>query len=330
MHAALERRRGRYQTSDAVYQEFAILGEGPWQSAARGEVWALGSPAQSPKPVLRCHRTPDPPHLDGLLGDPIWQEADEVRLRRGDEAVVEDGFIGSRELTTPAARNTPHAIVMLAYDDEYLYLAASVPRRADLPTDPTEYPGRTHDADLVGFDQLSLQIDTDRDYATFYQFEVDSRAQTRDVCWTDQRYNPKWHVASDADDRRWTIEAAIPLEELVAATPQPLEIWAIGISRVRCPPSASKAGRHPPAPFRDRRCSGFCGLSRTERVEGGRELIVLPGTHFVECRATDGASINIHVTVQIRSLQQDNGGIVGHSLGMSVNSLSLAPAPAIR
>ena len=91
--------------------------------------------------------------------------------------------------------------------------------------------GRTHDADLSGFDQLSLQLDVDRDYATFYRFDVDSRSHTRDACWVDERYNPRWHVAADADERRWTVEIAIPFEELVATTPMPSEIWAIGITR---------------------------------------------------------------------------------------------------
>jgi photosystem II stability/assembly factor-like uncharacterized protein len=237
VNAALSRRRARYEISDAVYREFAILGNGPWQLAGRGEIWALGAPAESPKPVLGCRQARQPPYLDGLLGDPIWQEAQEVRLRRSDDEAATDGFVGNRGFSNhdgpPGTRfdNAPRTLVMLAYDDEYLYLAASVPRQAGLPTDPTGYPGRTHDEDLSGFDQLSLQIDVDRDYATFYRFDVDSRAHTRDACWVDQRYDPQWYVAADSDERRWTVEAAIPLVELVPASPMPGDIWAVGITR---------------------------------------------------------------------------------------------------
>lgn len=235
VHAALERRRGEYQTSDKVYHDFAILGDGPWPMAARGEVWALGSPAISPKPVLRCRHVDEPPFLDGLLSDPIWHEAEEVQLQRGEERPADDVFIGAHDVSernlSGAGGRPQRAMVMLAYDDDYLYLAASVPRQPGLPSDPVEYPGRTHDMDLSGFDQLSVQIDVDRDYASFYRFDVDSRGRTRDACWMDERYDPQWYVAADADARRWTIEAAIPFEELVAAKPQPGDLWGAGITR---------------------------------------------------------------------------------------------------
>ena len=234
--AALFRQREMYQESDKIYREFALTADPAWQQAARGELWALGSPTESPKPVLICKRVAAPPLLDGLLGDACWQSARDIELtppvseREGEDAA----FVGTERLNTGDGRRAAKgtgAIAMLTYDSEYLYFGASLPRAEGLPADAVEYPGRDHDADLAGFDRVSLLLDIDRDYATYYRLDVDSRGQTRDACWTDQRWNPRWYVANDADSSRWTIEAAIPLKELAPRAAVGGQIWGVGIVR---------------------------------------------------------------------------------------------------
>jgi hypothetical protein len=238
-YAALLRQRAQYQPADEIYRRFFGVGQGePWQRSARGEVWLNAPLSISPKPVLRCKRAKTPPMLDGLLADECWQGTTEITLGNGDEP-PQDEFVGTRGMPAEQRRSRdivrsggePRPIVMLTYDDRFLYFAASVPRVADLPQDKPEYPGRSHDADLSGYDQLSLQIDVDRDYATCYRLDVDSRGQTRDACWIDQQWNPKWYVAADADAGKWTVEAAIPLEELAPTPFAPGTAWAVGIVR---------------------------------------------------------------------------------------------------
>jgi hypothetical protein len=131
-------------------------------------------------------------------------------------------------MTPPGA----DAIVMLSYDERYLYLAASVPRDPDVRDDPDQQPGRVYDADLATFDRLMLTLDVDRDYATWYRFDIDQRGWTRDAVWDDQRWNPRWHVAADSDNRVWRIEAAIPMEELVPVPPTGGTVWAGSITRI--------------------------------------------------------------------------------------------------
>ncbi len=113
---------------------------------------------------------------------------------------------------------------MIAYDGAYLYLAGSVPRDSRLPTDGPAYAGRPYDADLDRFDRLAFAIDINRDYTSAYRLEVDQRGWTRDGLWTRQEWNPKWHVACDADERVWRVEIAVPWEEL---TPQPPAIGTV-------------------------------------------------------------------------------------------------------
>ncbi len=237
LYAALLRSRGQYSKSDAIYREFVNDSDPAWQRAARGEAWIMGSPAESPKPVVRCRRAESPPFLDGLLSDLCWQEAREIRLGQPDQAADDDGgrFLGTTSISDGERDRDDiegeAAIVMLAYDAEYLYVAASIPRNEGLPPDPPQLAGREHDANLAGFDQISLQLDVDRDYATYYRFDVDSRAQTREACWTDQSWDPEWYVAADSDPRRWSIEVAIPINALVPAPPGRGQTWGAGIVR---------------------------------------------------------------------------------------------------
>jgi hypothetical protein len=120
---------------------------------------------------------------------------------------------------------------MLSQDREFLYIAASVPRAEHARAEGVQLGGREHDADLSPFDRLSLAIDVDRDYATWYTLEVDQRGWTSEKCWDDKGWDPKWYVAADADDKNWRIEAAIPLSELVPEPPAPGTTWAVGIVR---------------------------------------------------------------------------------------------------
>lgn len=236
LYAALLRHRGEYGPSDEIYRRFTNDSDPLWQRAARGEAWVLGGPVQSPTPVTRCRRVTIPPVLDGVLSDICWQEAQDMELTpHGSESA--DGYIGSRgvdddgALSNRGPASEDQAIAMLAYDSKYLYFAASLPRAPELPTDPPERAGRTYDAALDGFDQISLQLDIDRDYATYYRLDVDSRGRTRDACWIDQQWDPKWYVANDSEPRRWTVEAAIPLEELAPSPPGRGQTWGMAVVR---------------------------------------------------------------------------------------------------
>lgn len=247
--AALHRQRENFQRSDEIYRAFAQNSDPAWQLAARAELWTVGAAQESPKPVLQCRKADDPPVLDGLLSDACWQLASEIQLTSGspDLESADPQFIGAARIGGSgrnAAAAREGAIAMLAYDAEYLYFAASMPRSAQLDTAPVVHAGRTHDADLRDFDRISLLLDIDRDYATYYQFEIDSRGQTREACWNDQSWNPKWYVANDADTRRWTIEAAIPLDELAPRSPVRGQFWGIGIVRTM-PTLGTESWTHP-------------------------------------------------------------------------------------
>ena len=119
----------------------------------------------------------------------------------------------------------------LAYDDKFLYVAIRCTKPARVEYAAGSRP-RPRDAELDGQDRVSLLLDIDRDYATYYRFEVDHRGYCREDCWGDKTWNPQWYVASDNSDRHWTAELAIPLGELTPRAVQPGYTWAMGIQRV--------------------------------------------------------------------------------------------------
>ena len=89
-----------------------------------------------------------------------------------------------------------------------------MPRLEGAPLDRPENKGRTHDADLSRHDRVSICLDVDRDYTTWYEFQVDQRGLSTESCWDDRRWNPTWYVATGTEDSHWRIEAAIPWTEL--------------------------------------------------------------------------------------------------------------------
>ncbi|WP_166831991.1 YCF48-related protein [Thalassoroseus pseudoceratinae] len=218
--AAMMRARGSLAVSDPIYGRFAALPEGSdWQASAATEIWLNAPGGQPPKELVPVQKVRQRPLLDALLSDDCWQAASILTLR---------------DTTNPNAQ-IPHggaAFAMLAYDTEFLYIAASIPKVTELEYDSVQLAGREHDADLSGHDRIRLMIDTDRDYATWYTMEVDQRGWTRDACWDDQGFNPKWHVAAEADEKHWRIECAIPLTELLPKPPQPGQTWSVGIDRI--------------------------------------------------------------------------------------------------
>ncbi|MCA9081499.1 MAG: hypothetical protein KDA58_13130, partial [Planctomycetaceae bacterium] len=165
--ASLHRRRSKHQQADAIYDSFLkSLSDDPWHIAARGEAWLLRPGAISPKPVLTVNRAAKPPVLDGLLSDPCWNSAADISLSET-PASADEGFVDGDQADRKQRHLGPRPLVMMCRDEEYLYLAASVPRERQLPDDLPKLPGRSHDADLSGFDQLVFQFDVDRDYATW-------------------------------------------------------------------------------------------------------------------------------------------------------------------
>ncbi|ADB15614.1 Uncharacterized photosystem II stability/assembly factor-like protein [Pirellula staleyi DSM 6068] len=187
----------------------------PWALQAQNELWLAHGQGQPPKRLASCTFAPAPPKLDGRLDDLVWTTARPISL-------VDPA--GSRE-------QLPAAVVVVTYDREFLYLAASVQKHA-AQAYPVDDAPRTYDADLAKFDRLQIALDLDRDYQSFYQIDVDSRGFTSDQSLGDKTWNPQYYVARGGDDAWWTIEMAIPFAELSSQPAQSKDAWGIAVMRV--------------------------------------------------------------------------------------------------
>lgn len=185
-----------------------------WRACAMGELWLVDAKTEAPKPLCTCRRAAGKPYLDGQLEEPLWQSGQPVELH---SPVGDDEAWGG--------------VAMLAYDEEFLYLAVhckQAPGRKYLPSSEA----RPRDAELADQDRVELLLDVDRDFATYYRLVVDSRGWTAESCWHDKSWNPNWFVAHSLEEDAWTVEAAIPLAELTSQLPQAKTVWAAGVQRI--------------------------------------------------------------------------------------------------
>ena len=231
---ALRRVSSSASQSDAIYRTFLNRAtDDATRSLAQRELWALFATAEAPREMALSRRATQKPLLDGVLSDPCWQVSTELMLTR--EAIRDDG----QSVAEPTA-----AMLMLAHDADFLYVGISVPRLPGGPLDPPQTKGRLHDADLSRHDRITLCLDVDRDYTTWYEFHIDQRGWTFESCWEDRRWNPKWYVATSAEDSHWRVEAAIPWTELTPTAPQPGTLWSAAVSRTT-PTVGTQSWVHP-------------------------------------------------------------------------------------
>ena len=118
----------------------------------------------------------------------------------------------------------------MAYDDQFLYLAVHCREAPGVAYPPGEGV-RPRDPDLSAHDRVDVLVDLDRDFVTYFRLTVDHRGWTGEACWGDATWNPTWFVAAAASEGNWTVEAAIPLDQLTGQYPKSRDVWAVGIQR---------------------------------------------------------------------------------------------------
>jgi hypothetical protein len=163
--------------------------------------------------------------LDGQLDDAIWQQAQPAELRVHPQAASRGPESTSAPDDTPWSTRT-----MLAYDDEFLYMAIRSGKAHGARYPQSDKP-RPYDPDLSHRDRVDLFIDVDRDFTTYYRLTVDHRGWTGDACCGDCTWNPTWFVAAATENTTWVAEAAIPLDQITGQYPNARSVWAVGIQR---------------------------------------------------------------------------------------------------
>lgn len=197
---------------------------------ARCELQVTHVPTAPVLPLINLPKRSTRPYLDGVLTDSIWEDAEELLLSPFVRDSV-DPATGTRRKSLSSGSDIS-SLTMLAWDEEFLYVAARL-QRSPQKSRPIELAlHRSYDAKHENRDRLELEIDTDRDFCTAFQLTVDESGETSDRCWMLNEWNPKWYVALDADADTWRVEAAIPLKELSATGARPGDLWTIRLRRI--------------------------------------------------------------------------------------------------
>jgi photosystem II stability/assembly factor-like uncharacterized protein/tetratricopeptide (TPR) repeat protein len=211
---AARRNLGDFDTARKWYARFVSEHpDGPWREAAAMELWLGQRTGPAPRPAIPCRSTETRPFLDGNLEDACWQHKPAaLRSAVGDTV---------KEYPTE---------VWTAYDKDFFYLALRCKHPADRYVAPVKV--RQRDADLRPYDRVSVLLDLDRDYSTFFHLQIDQRGCLCEDCWGDLNWNPRWFVAVQSDANGWTAEAAIPLIELTGDRVTVGQAWACNVVRV--------------------------------------------------------------------------------------------------
>jgi photosystem II stability/assembly factor-like uncharacterized protein len=186
-------------------------GEDLWRDCFAAELW-LGNRtavAVQPKPYSTMTLSTKP-HLDGVLDDECWKTATPMELK-GDTA----GY---------------STVAKVSMDDEFLYVAV-VCKHPEGKHQP-KATSRKRDDDLRGMDRVDVMLDLDRDYQTYYRFQIDQRGCVAEDCTGDSSWNPKYFVAVEPTSTGWTAELAIPRSELTNSTFKMGQTWAVNFTRV--------------------------------------------------------------------------------------------------
>ncbi|VTR91327.1 photosystem ii stability assembly factor : Uncharacterized photosystem II stability/assembly factor-like protein OS=Pirellula staleyi (strain ATCC 27377 / DSM 6068 / ICPB 4128) GN=Psta_0929 PE=4 SV=1: PSII_BNR: DUF1083 [Gemmata massiliana] len=194
-----------------------------WRDCLAAELWLVNPTAIAtpPKALVQCRLSETRPILDGKLDDDCWKAAKVMKLNAAatPDKPEEAKAFGERYRTES----------VFTYDDRYLYIGVKCSHPVGKKVEPVTK--RTRDADLNGHDRVDILLDMDRDYQTYYRFQIDHRGCLAEDCWGDKTWNPKYHAAFQATDDGWTAELAIPLAELTGEKPSHGKTWAMNVSR---------------------------------------------------------------------------------------------------
>jgi hypothetical protein len=226
---------------------------------------APGALADAPaRKSVAAWRASQPPVLDGVLDDEVWQHA---------PAIEDLHVVVSNEFAVPGQRSR----VQVAFDDEAIYFAA---RFYDSEPDGVIAKVLRKTDVSFGEDGFTVTLDPLDKGRSGYIFDVNPNGMRSEGLYTDvDRQNWDWEGIWDAAARRdgggWTAETAIPLKTLSFDPSK--DAWGLNITRWH---------------GRDNEQYGWVSfnrtqdLSRTGLVTGlsglqqGRGLDVVPGVRF--------------------------------------------------
>jgi hypothetical protein len=189
-------------------------------AAAQPTATASAPAPLPPRPHVSALAISTPIHVDGVLDDDAWQQAEPATH-----------FI-QREPATGAPA-TDDTVVKVAYTHSTLYIAiqAFTDRPEDVIADEMQ-----RDSQLFRDDSVIMLLDTFHDHRNAYWFETNANGSRTDALVTDEghdfnvQWDGIWEVAACRNRQGWTAEIAIPFASL-RFDPK-LDTWGFNVRRL--------------------------------------------------------------------------------------------------
>jgi hypothetical protein len=167
---------------------------------------------------FEVYRTDSPPVIDGKLDDAVWRNA----------VAVEDFH---QTAPTYGAQPTEHTVVRVAYDDEYLYIAAHLQDSNPRAIQATQMiQGKNFYSD----DRFWVMLDSFNNKRNDYFFQVNANGIRRDALReNNSRFIDEWAAIwlaeSQVSEDGWATEIAIPFKSISFAPDA--DTWGINFGR---------------------------------------------------------------------------------------------------
>ncbi len=265
--------------------------------------------ADAALPFAFVSRTPTPPRIDGVMDDECWRHSLELSpflLSSGVEAAMEQ----------TRAR--------LAFDEDHLYLFLEcresvldpvLQKRAAFKATQTE-----HDSNVFSDDAVEVFLQPSQEESAYYHIAINSLGTIYDArCEIDGVYDKSWDSGADAagqvGERSWTVEVAIPREQLSPDEFSAIDGWRANLCRTEKPSvesscwSPTGGSFHTPARF-GLIAFGPPALSGGEVDLGG----LRKGVNHLRLAVTSPAAEEHTVTVTASASQGNGSSEVGREL----------------
>jgi len=177
-------------------------------------LWAGDNPK-----AVQARRTPQAPHVDGLLDEEVWKLATPVS-----DFIQRDPHEGA----PPSERTT----IRVLYDDDALYFGCLME-----DSEPDRIVARrTRRDDEIESDYISIRIDSFHDHQTAFEFTLNASGSKTDILIFDDMKleDASWDVVWAAETKilpnGWSAEIKIPFRVL-RFTKQSRQEWGINFIR---------------------------------------------------------------------------------------------------
>ncbi|MBB6609826.1 hypothetical protein H7F15_02135 [Pontibacter sp. Tf4] len=173
----------------------------------------------APKKELTALRITDKPEIDGVLSEPMWEQAQ-----------VATDFIQNRP--NPGPKERFPTLVKIIYDDEAIYIGAVMQDAAP----DSIFKSLSERDDLGNADWFGVFLDTYKDEINGYGFFITPAGVQLDARYSsngeDFSWNAVWESAATIEGNSWVAEIKIPYSA-IRFSARPEQLWGLNFMRNR-------------------------------------------------------------------------------------------------